>query len=71
MMVTEMLHHGKNSCFNALLGVGGAVADRDSQAMRRVIDDVLACDKLVRCSDRLECTWLASQMADSMRNRQG
>jgi len=53
------------------MGVGGAVAERDSLTMRRVIDDVLACDKLVRCSDRLECTWLASQMADSIRNRQG
>lgn len=64
-----MVHHGKSNCLGTLIGMGGVAAERDSTAMRRMIDDVLACDKMVRCSDRLECTWLASQLADSMRQR--
>ncbi|MGE4280023.1 MAG: hypothetical protein AB7G62_10580 [Magnetospirillum sp.] len=50
-----------------LMGVGQVTANRDSAAMRRIIDDVLSCDSMVRCGDRLECTWLASQLADSLR----
>ncbi|GEM_PF-2690042 len=62
-----MGHRGKNGCLGMLMGVGQVTANRDSAAMRRIIDDVLSCDSMVRCGDRLECTWLASQLADSLR----
>jgi len=62
-----MGHRGKNGCLGMLMGVGAVTANRDSAAMRRIIDDVLSCDSMVRCGDRLECTWLASQLADTLR----
>ena len=64
-----MVYPGKKGCLGTLLALGGTVGDRESQAMREIIDDVLSCDKMVRCNDRLECTWLASQLADTMRRR--
>lgn len=64
-----MVHHGNNSCFNALLGLGTLQDGRESAATRRLIDEVLSCDKMVRCSQRLECTWLASQLATASRRK--
>jgi hypothetical protein len=53
-------------CFATLLNC----SDRaNAHEIRHAIDKALACDPLVRCGQRLECAYMASELADRLGRR--
>lgn len=50
-------------CYGVLLAVGRPLADEDVGPLSQAVQQVLACDRLRHCGNRLECTWMASQVA--------
>jgi hypothetical protein len=35
--------------------------------IKHAVDQVLACDRHVHCSQRLQCTWIAAELAEQIR----
>lgn len=56
-------------CFASLINLGSRGAAVAPQDVRGAIDRALACDPKVCCSQRLECAWMASELADRLGRR--
>ncbi|MCR6631775.1 MAG: hypothetical protein NVV74_17980 [Magnetospirillum sp.] len=54
-------------CLTALVQLsmpGARVSEHDA---RHAVDHALSCDRTIRCSQRLECAWMACELADRLR----
>lgn len=56
-------------CFSALLNLSDRFAQRNTGDVRRAVDKALSCNRHIHCSQRLQCTWMASELADWLGRR--
>ncbi len=56
-------------CYAQLLSLSGEDCACRSSAAGLAVDRALSCSPLVRCGQRLECSWLATTLADRLLRR--
>lgn len=61
----------KIHCLANLINLANSTVHLAPQDVRRAIDRALACDAKVRCRLRLECAWMASELADRLGRQHG
>jgi hypothetical protein len=54
-------------CLSALLTLADSGIPRQSGELRQAIDKALSCDRMIRCGQRLQCNWLAAELAETLR----
>jgi hypothetical protein len=68
-MVMNMAGRQTFQCLSSLVLLSDPRAQRDAHDVRHAVDHALSCDRLIRCGQRLECTWMAAELADWLTSR--
>ncbi|CAA7625395.1 conserved hypothetical protein [Magnetospirillum sp. UT-4] len=61
-----MYCQSNGGCYYSLLNAGRLAEHRDARDIRNVIDLALSCDRTLHCGKRLECAWMASELAERL-----
>ncbi len=56
-------------CLSSLLTLAERSAHRQNGELRQAIDKALSCNRLIRCGRRLQCNWLAAELAEALTGR--
>jgi len=56
-------------CVSSLMHLADPGTQRAPTDIRQAVDQALSCDRHIRCTQRLQCNWLAAELAATLTGR--